>query len=206
MQPTWKLITFTLYTLLVGLSVGSVVGQNFLAKDAVFYIEPNTFVSIETESNEFNASIQGEGTLLFSGKNRQHLHNQAYIQLPNVKIQTQYSFTFYNPLLINGSLTVQSQELRVNADIYVKQSLAISPHTKVFGEEFLHHQPMVKPLSIPFQNYPTTPIVIHVQNTKVICTIHTIRYKEVKPSYHYTEIKSDLLALAIPTPPPEYRG
>ena len=173
-------------------------------------IEKNTIISTDTDFTsleDFNyiyADITGDGQLIFNASNKQELTTSYLTQLPNVSIQNSKSFSFNTAIQIEGDLHINADLITIYSSIYLEGKLQVADHTKIFGVENIQLKTKYQPQPFPLSNqHQTTEITFGIDYLENTNTATNLNIKKKK--YYYKNIASYLLAIEIPTPPPENR-
>ena len=173
-------------------------------------IEKHTKVAVDTyftsleDFNYIYADIKGEGKFIFNSTEKQELTTSYLTHFPNVSIQNSKSFLFNTAIQIDGNLKLNAKLVNIYSPIYIKGQLQVADHTKILGKDNIQIQTQFQTQQFPFSNQQqTTDISFGVDYTKNTHTPTDQNFKNKKTTYPYNTIATYLLAIKIPTPPPE---
>ena len=189
-----------IFYLLCFVHIGKIHSQLSVKEHTKFHIDTN-FTSFESY-NVINSDVKGKGQLVFNSAHAQELNTAHFISLPNITINTSSSFTFNTAIQIVGDLSLNSKLVNIHSPIYMEGKLQVADQTKIFGKENIQFQTQLQPQSFPLSNqHQTTNITLDVEHIKHINTPANQNFKKTK--YFHKNCSYLLLAIEIPTPPPE---
>lgn len=188
--------------LLVMLSTSVCVGQLYLGEEEVVHV--GSELSSAEAVNVFNTDVTGTSRLIFNGKTPQQLLSHQTIALPNVRIASLSQFTWRASVHINGVLEVETPYLEMLALVTLKGQPKVNPNSIISHAEFIINTSQYKPLQAPVQNSPMSLKVFTTAEEFSYASALTTQVESKKAaSFTYQDLKVNLLAIAIPTPPPE---